>query len=112
MRRTIFLTVGLLELVVGMVLVSLGCQLPGAADVDRSFQSAGRVTDRASNQVGVLRSQVAELRRLELPELSTRLQKQTRAVTATLRAQAVDFDAVGAMRDALGEVANGLSGLA
>jgi DNA repair exonuclease SbcCD ATPase subunit len=112
MRRTIFFAMGILEIVVGIVLVGLGCQLPGSVEVERSFQSAGRVTNRASNQVEILRSQVAELRRLELPELSSRLEKQTRAVTATLRAQSVDFDAVAAMRDALGEVAKGLNGLA
>jgi DNA repair ATPase RecN len=112
MRRTIFLSVGLLEVAVGVVLVSLGCQLPGTAEVDRSFERAGRVTDRANAQVQILRHQVEDLRRMELQELSARLQKQTRAVTATLRTQSVDFEAVAAMRDALGEVANGLRGLA
>ena len=58
MRRPIFLALGLLELVVALVLLNLGCQLPRTEEVERSFQSAERVTDRAGTQVKLLRQQV------------------------------------------------------
>ena len=72
----------------------------------------GRVTDRAGAQVSLLRQQVQTLRRMELQQLAGRLQRQTETITATLRKQPVDFDTIGTMRDALGEVAKGLSTLA
>ena len=46
MRRPIFLVLGILELVVAIVLMELGCELPRTADVERSFHSAERVTVR------------------------------------------------------------------
>src|SRR5260370_23536277 len=39
------------------------------------------------------------------------LKTHPRAVTAVLKTQSIDFDTVGAMRDAVGEVARGLGGL-
>jgi uncharacterized phage infection (PIP) family protein YhgE len=112
MRRTAFIMLGILELVVAFALLHLGREIPGAEEVQSSFESAGRVTDRAGNQVRLIHKQVQGLRRLELEALSTRLQKETRAVTATLQAQTVDFDTVSAMRDALGDVGRGLDSLA
>jgi hypothetical protein len=112
MRRIVFLALGILEVVVGLLLVYLGLQVPAAQQVDHSFQSAERVTDRAGTQVQLLRQQVHGLRRMELQQLSTRLQKQTRSVTATLRSQRLDFETVRGMRDAMAEVARGLDGMA
>jgi hypothetical protein len=112
MRRTIFRVLGVLELVVAAVLVNLGCQLPRTVEVERSFRSAERVTDRTSTQVKLLHGQVQGLRRLELQQLSDRLQKQTRTVTTMVRGQSVDFDTVRTMSDALVEVAGGLNSLA
>jgi hypothetical protein len=112
MRRTIFRVLGILELLVAILLVDLGCELPKTADVERSFQSAERVTDRSGTQVKILHQQVQDLRRMELQQLSARLQKQTRAVTTMVRGQSVDFDTVRTMSDALGEVAGGLNNLA
>ncbi len=111
MRRTIFLLLGFLEFVVAVVLVHLIYQVPSTTQVDRSFHSAERVTDRAGNQVRLLRQQVQGLRRMELQQLSKRLQNETRTVTATMRAQTIDFETVRSMRDALGEVSKGLNGL-
>ena len=112
MRRTIFHLLGILELAVAAVLVDLGCQLPKRADVERSFSSAERVTDQSGTQVRLLHQQIQDLRRMELQQLSSRLQKQTRAVTTLIREQSVDFDTVRTMSDALGEVAGGLNSLA
>src|SRR5207244_10182074 len=112
MRRTIFRLLGVLELIVGGVLINLGYQLPSTADVERSFHSAEQVTDRAGTQAKLLHQQVQDLRRMELQQLSTRLQKQTRAVTTMIRSQSVDFDTVRTMSEALREVAGGLNSVA
>jgi ABC-type transporter Mla subunit MlaD len=112
MRRTIFRLLGILELGVTIALIDLGCQLPPTADVERSFSSAERVTDRSGTQVRLLHQQIQDLRWMELQQLSAQLQKQTRAVTTLIREQSVDFDTVRTMSDALGEVAGGLNNLA
>jgi ABC-type transporter Mla subunit MlaD len=111
MRRTIFLALGCLELIVALMLVNLGRRIPPVAEVERSFRSAERVTDRAGNQVRLLRQQVQGLQRMQLQQLSSRLQRETRAITAQLKTQSVDFDTVRTMRDAMGEVAQGLESL-
>lgn len=112
MRRIVFLILGLLELAVAFVLLALGWQLPGDGEIDRGFQSAERVTDHANAQVHILRRQVRDLRRPELQELARGVQRQTHVVMVTLRNQQVDFETVQTMRDALGEIAEGLNSLA
>jgi len=111
-RRIVFLVLGLLELLLAAVLIQLGREIPSQAEVAHGFSNAQRVTDRAGDQVQLLQEQVKSLRRMEIQQLSDRLQQQTRAVTRTLRDQSVDFDTVCTLRDALGEVADGLTGLA
>jgi hypothetical protein len=108
MRRFIFSVLGILELAVAGLLVYLGLQIPSESEIEDTFQSAAQVTDHASEQVHLLRRQVEIVRRLEIQQLSSRLQNQTRAVTGVMRAQTVDFDAVRTMRDALGDIAAGL----
>jgi uncharacterized phage infection (PIP) family protein YhgE len=112
MRRAWFVGLGVLELAVAAVLLSFGWQLPGGADVERSFGSAERVTERTARQVRLLRDQVHDLRQPEMDELAGRLQTQMRKVTRTLRAQGVDFDTVRTMSDSLGDVTAGLNSLA
>src|SRR5262249_22225676 len=112
MRRAVFLTLGLLELAVAVVLVVFSCQLPTSEDVHQGFGHMGKVTDRPSHQVKLLRDQVHELRNPEVEELAVRLRGEVHKVTGALRTQNLDFDSVKAMSDALGDVANGLDGLA
>src|SRR5207253_1769145 len=69
-------------------------------------------TDHAGTQVRLLRDQVQTLRRMELQQLSARLQRQTEAITNTLRNQTVDFETVSTMRDAAGDLGKGLAELA
>src|SRR5262245_28258068 len=101
MSRLIFLIVGGLEGVVAVVLVWLGWQLPGQDEVAQGFQSAERVTRRASDQVHIFQRQVQELRHPELMQLAERLQSQTRTVAGNVKNQAIDFDTVQSMRDSL-----------
>ncbi len=112
MRRAVFLTMGLLELVIAAVVILLGCRMPSTDAVQHTFTSAERVTDRAGVQVRLLRQQVQGLQRLQLRQLASRLRTQTLTVTTLLRSQQVDFDTVATLRDALGDVATGLAGLA
>jgi chromosome segregation ATPase len=111
MRRLVYFTIGLLELAVTVVLVGLGTQLPTRAEVDQGFARAEGVTERAGMQVRLLRDQVQTLQRMELHQISARLQKQTEAISNTLRTQTVDFDTVSATRDAISELAKGLGEL-
>jgi DNA repair exonuclease SbcCD ATPase subunit len=111
MRRLVFLVMGLLELAVAGVLVAFAWQLPREADVDRTFERAGQVTQRTGGQVKLFRKQVHDLRRPELQDLGRQLQAQTKTVTFTLRSQSVDFDRLHTVGDAMGDVASGLDGL-
>ena len=112
MRRTIFLLLGALEFAAAGLLVVLGAELPSRSDVNQTFEHAGRVTDRAGIQVRLLHRQVGDLRRPELQQLAARLQQETKAVTKTLKSRSVDYESVKTLRDALGDVATGLDGLA
>src|SRR5436309_1422613 len=76
LRRTLFLTLGLLEFGVAALLAILGTQLPSSAEVDQSFDNAERVTRRAGSQVQLSRQQIHDLRGPELRELAERLDKQ------------------------------------
>ncbi len=112
MRRVFFAVLGLLEIAIAVVLLVLGAQLPDQEDVKHGFLGAERVTTNAGTQARLLRRQVQDLRRPELQQVASRLQTQTRTVTAMLRQQQVDFDSLRTMRDALAEVADGLDTLA
>jgi uncharacterized phage infection (PIP) family protein YhgE len=111
MRRIVFLVMGLLELAVAGILIAFSCQLPRQAEVDRTFDRAGHVTQRTSSQVKLFRQQVHDLRRPELQDLGRQLQAETKTVTGTLKSQTVDFDRMRTVGDALGDVAEGLDGL-
>ncbi len=108
MRRTLFLVLGILEFAIAAVLVSLGWQLPRTAEVEESFDRADQVTRRAGDQVRLSRQQLHALRRPQVQQLADRLRKQTHVVTRDLRARAIDYEKVAAMRDALGKAADGL----
>jgi uncharacterized phage infection (PIP) family protein YhgE len=112
MRRLLFHILGLLELAVAVVLVCFNWQLPGTAEVERSFATAGHVTARTGHQVRLLRDQVHDLRSPEMEDLAHRLEGRMRQVSRTLRAQNLDFDTVRTMSDSLGDVADGLGSLA
>jgi flagellar biosynthesis chaperone FliJ len=97
---------------VAVLLGLLAWQLPSTAEIASSFAKTEGVTRKTAGQVRLVREQVHGLRRPELRELAERLQAQTRTVTATLRSQSVDYETLETMRNALGEVAVGLDGLA
>src|SRR5262245_20255989 len=104
MRKAVFVVLGLLELAVAVVLVVFGSQLPRDAEVGDTFGKAERVTRNSSTQVQLVRRHLHDLRRPELP-------KEMRA-TGTPPRQSIDFEMIGATKDALGDLAAGLDGLA
>jgi ABC-type transporter Mla subunit MlaD len=112
MRRALFLILGLLEFAVAVVLVTFGWQLPGTDDIRHGFGSVEHATARTGDQVHLLRDQVHDLRRPELDETAARLQTQMHKVTGVLRSQTLDFETVSTMSESLGDVADGLNGLA
>lgn len=112
MRNIVFLVLGILEFAVAMALTAFSWHMPSTAEVNDGFGKAERVTRQTSTQVRLVRRQIQDLRRPELRETATRLQKETRAVAGTLRNQTIDFETVAATRDALGDVASGLDSLA
>src|SRR5262245_58141289 len=112
MRRLLCKLTAILEIILAALLVGVCYQLPDAKSIEKNFGGAQRVAERSADQLRLLRQQVDDLRRPEMLDLVDRLQKQTRLVTSHLRSQAVDFDSIRTLRDALGEVAKGLDALA
>lgn len=111
MRRVVFSVLAVIEFVVAGALVSLAWQLPSSTSVEDGFRRAEGISGRAGSQVRLFRNQVRELRRPELNDLSRRLQSEARTLTTQLNSQHVDYDSVKAMRDALGDLADGMSTL-
>jgi ABC-type transporter Mla subunit MlaD len=112
MRRALFIALGLIEFAVAAVLVSFGLSLPAVEEVHRNVGSVERVTVRTGRQVRLLRDQVHGLRDPELKRTADRIQTQMRRVAGTLRSRNIDFDTVKTMSSSLGDVADGLDGLA
>src|SRR5438094_83677 len=107
MRRTVFLTVGVLEYVVAFALIYLAWQIPDKEEIHRSFGTVERVTQRASSQVRLLQRQVGLLRRPGLKDLARRLKAQAREFAGLLKTQTLDEESVRALRNSLGEVSEG-----
>ncbi|HZT80555.1 MAG TPA: hypothetical protein VFA26_10040 [Gemmataceae bacterium] len=111
MRRLIFSCLAILEFAIAAVLVAFGCYLPSTGEVHQSFSSVERATRRSGGQVHNLRNQVHELRRPEIREMSVKLKEQTLTVSSALRKQKIDYQAVEAISDSLGQAAGGLDEL-
>jgi hypothetical protein len=113
MRRTLFMSLGLLELLAALVLFAFAWQLPGPPEVRDTVGRVEKVSTRASSQVKRLRGQVKVLRERQpqLQQLAGRLRQQLELVDANLKSQTVDPGTVVTMSDALGDVARGLDGL-
>jgi DNA repair ATPase RecN len=113
MRRIVFLSLGLLELLSGVVLVYFAWQLPGRNEVEDTAGRAERVTRHTGVQVQRLREQLHALsaRRPQMHELAVRLQEEMRVVNEQLKTQQIDYNTVRTLSDALGDAADGLDGL-
>jgi hypothetical protein len=114
MRRIVFLSLGVLESLVALVLLACAWQLPGPAEVRETAGQVARVGRQTGRQVDGVRQQLHGLRqrRPQLHDLAVRLQEQMQTVTDNLRSQRVDYDTVRTVSEAMGDVADGLDGLA
>jgi chromosome segregation ATPase len=114
MRRTLFTSLGVLEFLAALVLLAFAWQLPGPRQVQDAADKMERVSRQAGVQVSRLRDEVGVLRqrRPQLAALSKQLQKQLRIVTINVRTGQIDYGAVRTVGHALGDVAQGLDGLA
>ncbi len=113
MRRIVFLTLGVLESIVALVLFYFAHELPGSVEVQDGVGRAERMSQQTLTQVQRLRKQLVSLRerRPQLQELAIRLQLQMRQVTDNLKDQTIDYDTVRMVGDSLGEAATGLESL-
>jgi hypothetical protein len=112
MRRLIWIVLGFLEITIAIILVYAGLSIPRPSQVGDGFDRMETTTRHAGNQVDVMRRQMVEVRRPELLEMATRLQKQTETVTGTMKKQRVDYATVTNLRNSLNDVATGLDGVA
>jgi uncharacterized phage infection (PIP) family protein YhgE len=112
-RRAAFLSLGVLEFLVAVVLAGFAWQLPGPREVHERVGRVERVSRASSAQVQVLREQVQALRerRPQLQALALRLQKQMREIDGNVKSQQVDYTTVRTISTSLGEVSDGLDGL-
>jgi uncharacterized phage infection (PIP) family protein YhgE len=113
MRRTLFLSLGILELLVALVLFAFAWQLPGPAEVRDTVGRVERVSRKASGEVARLHGQMRLMRERQpqLKALSQQLRRQLGLVQDNVRSQQIDYQTVRAVRDALGDTAAGLDGL-
>ncbi len=113
MRRLPYLSAGVLELCAAVVLVALVWELPGPVELRTIFGRAERVGEESSSSVRRLRQQLNSFgeRQPEMQKIAGQMQRQLKQVSEHLANQQIDFQAIEAVRDALGDVADGLKGL-
>jgi uncharacterized phage infection (PIP) family protein YhgE len=113
MRRILFLSLGILEILSAVVLVCFAAQVPGKQDVQETMVRADRVTRNTGLQVQRLRDQFRLLRerRPQMQSLALRLQKEMKIVNDQLKTQQLDYNTVKTLSDAMGDAADGLDGL-
>src|SRR5438876_8166354 len=104
MRRIVFLSLGVLEALVSLVLFYFARELPGPDDVQDGVGRVERVSRQSAAQVQSLRKQVATLRerRPQLQDMAVRLQQQMRVVADHLKDQSIDYDTVKTVGESLG----------
>lgn len=112
MRRFLFPILGFIEVAAAVALSLLGASLPGTEQVRESFAGAQRVTSAAGGQVRIVRDRIGEVRRSRLRQTAHRLQATSRTMATAVRGRHVDFETVRVLRDAMGQAADGVEGLA
>jgi hypothetical protein len=106
----LFVCLGLLELLVAVVLGQFAWSLPTPVEVEESVGRVEKVSRRAGEQVHRLGEQVRQVRarRPQMEQLARQLEIQMRLASQTVRSQQINYTTVGAVRDSLGDVADGL----
>src|SRR5947209_3357647 len=107
MRRTVVISLGVLEFLAALVLVGIAWQLPGPAEVQDSVGRVEHVSHQTGVQVKAMGRQLHALRqrRPQVRALALRLQEQMRLVADNVRSQQLDEDTLRAVSDSLGDTA-------
>src|SRR5204863_6284717 len=87
--------------------VVIGIQLPGREDVEAHFARVEKVTHGTETQVRLMKDQVADLRRQDLPTKADDLRRHTRTAADTATRQQIDFRTVDAIARSLADVSKG-----
>lgn len=96
------------QIVLGVLLLRVVWQLPGANRIRAGFERAEGVTRNMARQAELAREHLQALRQSDVSRLSRELQHQVEAVTTALRQQQIDYPTLQALRDGLRETARGL----
>jgi uncharacterized phage infection (PIP) family protein YhgE len=109
MRRFFLSTLGTLEAAIAAALVVIGLELPTRNDVETNFARVEKVTQGTETQVRLMKDQVADLRRQDLPTKADDLRRHTRTAADTATRQQIDFRTVEAIARSLADVSKGLN---
>jgi chromosome segregation ATPase len=113
MAQWILRFLGILELVIAGILLTLVFQLPGSSEIKDRVDRAETVGTRLGQEVKRVRTQLHGFsqRQPEMRQMTRQLEKQLALVSRHLNHQQVDFKTLEALRDALGDTANGVDGI-
>ncbi len=113
-RRIVFLSLGVLECLTATIVVVFAWGMPGADEVHDGVGRIESVTEQMSGQLARLRAELQTIReqRPKLRTLAENLRTQMEAATAGLKDRAVDYVSVERLESSMGDLANGLDGLA
>lgn len=112
MKRWLFPTLGLLELLGAAALCWMASQLPGGQEVRAGFERARAATGTAAAHVANLRGEVKRLRDPSLGRVAEQLVEASRAVADASRQRTLDFATIQALRDATQQAGTGIGRLA
>src|SRR6476660_6042961 len=108
MRRIFRWVLGTVEAAIAAALVVVGLELPTRSDVETHFARVEKVTQGTETQVRLMKDQVADLRRQDLPTKADDLRRHTRTAADTATRQQIDFRTVEAIARSLADVSKGL----
>jgi uncharacterized coiled-coil DUF342 family protein len=113
MHRIVFVSLGVLETLVAVVLLVFACSLPSSQVVADKIGRVERVGKQTSAQVRTLQGHLEVLRdrQPQMRSLADRLMAQLDRVNEVLQNQKIDYGTLSTMRNALGDAARGLDGL-
>lgn len=112
MRTTLTRLLGALQLSAAAVLALVAIWLPGRSDVAGGFQEAEDFTSDLRRQIARMETHVAELRDPQLVQMMEQLDKRAQQLPGMLRTQRIDFETLAVVREAAGDVGDGLAELA
>src|SRR5262245_57701656 len=92
MRRSVFFSLGLLELVAAALLVAVAFHLPSNEQVERSFTRARSVTGETAKQIAFLHDELEKVHDPRVKDLLKRIEPHLPRIRAQLRADNLNPD--------------------